>query len=427
MKAIRFLAVVLVSVFLVCGAAHAENTFIKIFDDPVVKTYTMSFFGFRYVTTYETVNWLQSKVLARRSLTHQIYNRDLLMYEYGQTYQYGSDGKPAGALYLNNFYSYYTYNSDKKLVSSIYVNSFYNEKYQFQNTQQHIITNSYNADGTLKETKDVFKMYGARNKVLESWSTLDKYTYCANGDSYREHFYYDGTGKLRSRSADITIVTSSGSKKYGVYYSVDETGNISYTHTYENNGSGVVIGPSSDIASASGQGYKSLTDIVKALDSFAMQDGQIIVDGDIKFNSDKTWDFGKLGIQVSGNMSIAPDTNGYDVYVNGNLTIKGTVDFSNRKVYVNGNLLVERDAKFMVGDLSINFPGSITLPINSGSIITGTSGTISGATTVGGDLTAGDKISVLSSGTIQLPQGVSLTGSMATKSDPLGAPAPSAK
>jgi hypothetical protein len=122
------------------------------------------------------------------------------------------------------------------------------------------------------------------------------------------------------------------------------------------------------------------------------------------------------------------EKDGYDMYVNGNLTINsnGIVDFSAIKLYVSGNATmtavdVQLGGIYIGGTLTINplgpgFPGSG----GGGSIITATSGgtvTLVNGQLNGGTITTGSTTSAPTAGiAIQNNTGITFVGTMATSS-----------
>jgi len=250
---------------------------------------------------------------------------------------------------------------------------------------------------------------------------------------------YDINGKLCTKTANLSLAENGQNVAYRVLYDIDASGNIQYTHVYDANGI--------EVNALSGSGYKEpaviISDIRNPHESspFVMH-----VDGDITLNSNKTWDLNKITMEVSGNLNFGTDTNGYDIYSNGNMTLTGDkIDLSAYSLYVNGDLTVNgalsvgsiyATGSIVVNAGSLNLGQNGNLPINIGSTFTGGSLPANGGSiTINGVMTApnnltftqrtitlqGDvelinKMSIdnaIQTQRQQLPQGVTISGTIA--------------
>jgi hypothetical protein len=401
---------------------------IPIYNPPVIKTWTITAAGYKIVMSIKIYTWAANNNLAKRIIGCEIYDRNsLLLRSSGIEHDYDINGKISSAtIYDLN----YKYNTSAQLISGVEIYHKHDLTNQIKTTTRRDNSYSYYADGRLKEEVSIYKFTDSRGRIIDSWRTVDAYAYYANGDSSKTHYWYSSTGKLLAQCAEITLVYGAETKKHNVIYDVDQNGLITYTHVLEAKDVMQYPGPD-DIAAVSGQGYKAPADIISDLRDYMehQNDVHINVDGDIYLNSDKTWDFTHMTLDVTGTLTMAPgEKDGYDMYVNGNLTINsnGIVDFSAIKLYVSGNATmtavdVQLGGIYIGGTLTINplgpgFPGSG----GSGSIITATSGgtvTLVNGQLNGGTITTGSTTSAPTAGiAIQNNTGITFVGTMATSS-----------
>lgn len=369
--------------------------------------------------TNEIAYWGNSNVIAKRSSATRLYNKDnQLMWESGYEYTYDINGRPDLSSPFRRFNNTYTYNQSKQLINSV------------------LVDNIYDAKGK-----------------LTSYRTVKAYTYCANGDSYVMNSTYGSDGKLLSQGADITVVDGAQTKNYYAFYGLDQAGQITYTSIYQNDNGTMTL-----VTNLSGQGYKGPADIIASIRDPFNQRCLIRVNGDIFLNSNKSWDLTNIDFEVSGTFNLEPRS-GSDIHVVGDVSIeRGTLDLGNRWVNVTGNLTLGKDAKIITSGFSIIHVGgdlyvdshiehtgdfSVCIVVD-GSISTGSNIETTGNVVIEhngrvgiepwlssdkagfvngpalrGDASALERNAVIESSKTQLPQGVSLSGEIALKSNSL--------
>ncbi len=269
----------------------------------------------------------------------------------------------------------------------------------------------YDSKGLLKTSTTWLNTYDQNGKkVWPSDKNTHNYIYDAKdilSTEYAVGFSYDKRHKVVRQTGSITFHGNT-STTYNIQYDLNSKGQVVGTH---------VIGPDGmEIPSFTSIGYKNPSKFIDILKNYlpAPQPQQAIVNfevqGDITFNANKTWDFSKFTINVIGSVSISPDSNGYDIYINGDAQIAsdGDLDLSQYSggIYVSGDLTLSPKGNLILGTIPIQTGGSLAIQtggtVNSSGTITGDgSGTIIG---LGGTIQTGSSISLSNSGSIQFDE-----------------------
>ena len=426
------------------GSITGGFILIRIYNPPVVRTWTINILGTKYVYTYTTTTWANNNKLAQIAFSTKRYNRNnLLAGETGYEYNYDNNGRPSQLFPFRRFDDTYNYNARKLLANKTHIYYLYNAKGRLAETQNTRYAYTYNTDNTIKEEVCTYKRTGANGAVLDTWRSVTAYTYCANGDLYTVFSFYGSDGKLRSKLANITIANGSQNNEYIVHYDVDRNGQVTYTHVFANTGDPVVTIPNqpspNEIPGVGGAGNVDPSLIIAGIRDAAAQadDIYINVNGDLYINTDKIYDFSHMTINVSNNLSMGSgQKNGYDIYVDGDLNIDstGSVDLSGLKIYASGSITItaaediitDSETEFMVGGMVLIGGGSIVAngvanPAAQAIINSDVNGTINTTTNmvVKGDTGLSDRLTV-QQGSLPLPQGVTISSEMITTSQAIG-------
>lgn len=325
----------------------------SIYNAGTPKTITLSAFGYRIVHTQQPYYWSSNQTLAKMVTSSQTFDpKGLLIREHTTEQFFNAQGRPAADLYLRISDSVYQYNSKSQRIGLTISRVSYDGKNRMVQRMTENFTYAYTSDGSMARMERNYRTTGADGKVINDASgrVVDTYTYDAL-DTIKVHDYYSIAGRLLGKTADLVVVQNGLSKKYGVSYDLNAAGAVTYTHVYEQKDDAFYI--HQDIPELSGAGYKTATQVHAGIKNLAAQVAHLNVQGDMIFNSTKISDLSKFNINVSGSFTIEPASNGYDIYVTGDLSLtKGTLDIKGLKVYISGNLTVSADATLQMDSTS---------------------------------------------------------------------------
>ncbi len=338
---------------------------IDLFQPGKLETLTVSGFGQTVVMTYQPFYWTFNGRLAQTTTTAKRYDRNgILTNAVGTTFYYDSNGRPAKGKTHMTYTSTFQYDAKSRKKSE---NTTYTTYDLFRIVQRMTDsqTFAYNTNGTLARKERNYRTTGADGKVINDASgrVVDVYTYRLTGDVIQTHDVYELSGKLRTKTADLTVVDGAVTRKYSVSYDLNASGNVTYTHTYAaEEGAYVPV----DIPELSGAGFRDATQILDDLKDL-LAPAYLNIQGDVVFSSAKTWDFSKFNLQVSGSLTVGSEPNGYDIYVTGDLQLtKGTMDLKGLKLYVSGNIGISPDATLLMDSASHVVVGGSFGPITLG-------------------------------------------------------------
>jgi len=363
---------------------------------PKVETETWKVGNITFIRTITSLYWSPNQLM-QKTITLKQYKNGLLrsassiVYNYdtkgillspvtrsSRTYTYDSKKRLTSENITNIYYDTtynvkniilsserinitYSYNKNSSISKKTTTTSFYNAKGKFTSSTKVITTYAYNQNGSVKQESTIKTEYNTKGKITSYSKIVKDNTYYDNGDSYTVISTYDIKNKLEGKFAYVSLTKNGESVSYSIIYEVDLNGNITYTHVYDAN--------QKELTSLGGNSYKEPSSIINDLYNSADTYTNIKVEGDLTLNSNRTWDLSKYIINTTGNFSINSNTNGYDFYVNGNMTMEseGTIDLSGYKIYVNGNLSISTPGNIISNSATvINVTG--TLNIKNGSL-----------------------------------------------------------